>query len=137
MPQPTKSAGGKEYGYIVVDEYSRTVYTRQLRLKPNAPEAFKVFKAGAENESRRRMRECMMDNARELSMGGMRQTCEQEGIKLHTSVLYSPESNGVAERTIGLLTNAVHAMPHDSGHPQVLCAEAYNSAKCAHNRTPT
>jgi len=137
MPQPTKSAAGKEYEYIVVDEYSRTVYTRPLRLKPNAPEAFKVFKAAAENESWRRMREIKMANARELSMGGMRQTCEQEGIKLHTSVRYNPESNGVAERTIGVLMNAVHAMPHDSGLPQVLYAEAYNSARYAHNRTPT
>jgi len=70
-------------------------------------------------------------------MGGMRQTCKQEGIRPHTSVLYSPESNGVAERTIGLLMNAVRAMPHDSGLPHVLCAEAYNAARCAHNRTPT
>jgi len=61
MPQPTKSAAGKEYEYIVVDEYSRTVYTRPFRLKPNAPEAFKVFKATAENEYRRRLHEIMMD----------------------------------------------------------------------------
>ena len=113
------------------------MYTRPLRLKPNAPEAFKVFKSAAENETRRRMREITMDNVRELSMGGMRQTCEQEGIKLHTSVLYSPESNGVAERTIGVLMNTVHAMPHDSGLPQVLCAEGYNAATYVHNRTPT
>jgi len=97
------------------------VYTRPLRLKPNAPEGFKIFKVAAENESQRRMREVMTDNARELSMGGMRQTCEQEGIKLNTSVRYSLESNGVAEHTIGVLTNAVRAMPQDSGLPQ--CAQ--------------
>ena len=37
-------------------------------------------------------------------MGEMKVICEQEGIRLHTSVWYSPRSNGVAERTIGLLT---------------------------------
>jgi len=54
-----------------------------------------------------------MDNARELSMGGMRQTCEEEGIKLHRFVRYNSEWNGVVERTIGLLTNAVpcHTIP--------------------------
>ena len=68
-PMPKKSAGGKEYEYIIVDDYSRAVYTRPLRLKSDAPEAFKKFKAAAENESQKRMREVMTDNARKLSMG--------------------------------------------------------------------
>ena len=52
-PMPTKSAGGKEYEYIVVDDYSRVVYMRPLRLKSDAPEAFKTFKAAAGNESQK------------------------------------------------------------------------------------
>ena len=70
-------------------------------------------------------------------MGETRQFCEQEGIKLYTSVRYSPESNGVAEHTIGVLTNAVCAMLHDSGLPRFLWAEAFNTATYLHNRTPT
>ena len=70
----------------------------------------------------------MTDNAREL---------EQAGIKLHTSVRYSPESNGVAERAIRVLTNAVRAMRHDSGLPKSLWAEAFNTTTYVHNRTPT
>jgi len=31
-PMPTKSAGGKEYEYIVVDDYSRAVYARPFDL---------------------------------------------------------------------------------------------------------
>jgi len=104
-PVLTKSASGKEYEYIVVDDYSRAVYMRPLRLKWDAPEA---FKASVENESEERMREIMTDNAHDLSMGRMRQICEEEGIKLHTSVRYSPE-----------------------------WAEAYNAATYLHNRTPT
>ena len=54
---------GKQYEYI--DGYSRAaVYTRPLRLKPNAPEAFEILKAAAENNSQQRMREVMTDNAR-------------------------------------------------------------------------
>jgi len=96
-----------------------------LRLKPNAPEAFKIFKVAAEDESQKRMREVMTDNARELSMGGMRQTSEQEGIKHHTSVRYSPESNGVAEHTIGVLTNPYVPCRRIPAFPNV------------HNRTST
>jgi len=98
---------------ISCGDYSRAVYTRPLGLKPNAPAAFKILKAAAENESQKMI--VMTDNARELSMGEMRQTCEQEGIKHYTSVRYSPELNGAAERTIVVLNNAVRAMPHDSG----------------------
>jgi hypothetical protein len=60
-------------------------------------------------------------------MGEVRDIYERDGIKLHTSVRYSPESNGVAEHTIGALTGAVRAMLHDS---------AFNTATYVHNRTP-
>ena len=75
----------------------------------------------------------MTDNAHELCMGEVK---EKEGIRLHTSVRYSPESNGVAERTIGVLTSATRAMLHDSGLPKFLWAEAFSAATYVHNRTP-
>ena len=92
--------------------------TQPLRLKSEAPGGLKVFKAVPENEPQKRMREIMTDNARELcmkDMKDMKDICEQESIKLHTSARYSPESNGVAERTIGVLTNAARAILHDYG----------------------
>ena len=79
----------------------------------------------------------MTDNVCKLSMGETRQFCEQEGIKLHTSVQYSPESNGVAEHMIGMLTNAMHAMLHNLGLPMFLWAEAYNTVTDLHNRMLT
>ena len=52
------------------------------------------------------------------------------------SVWYSPKLNGVAERTIRVLTNVVCAMLHDSGLPKSLWAEAFNAAT-TDNKTPT
>jgi len=49
-------------------------------------------------------------HARELLMGEVRDICEHDGIKLDTTVSYHPTSNGVAERTVGVLTNAARAM---------------------------
>ena len=44
-PMPVKSVGGWEYVYVVVDDYTRAVYTKSLRLKSEAVEVFKAFKA--------------------------------------------------------------------------------------------
>ena len=58
-----KSAGGREYLYIIVDDCTRTVYTKPLWLKSEAIEVFKMFKAAAENESGMKIQEVMTDNA--------------------------------------------------------------------------
>ena len=116
------AAGGREYEYVVVDDYTRAVFTRPLRLKSEAVEAFKAFRAAAENDSGKRIREIMTDNTRKLSMAEMRDISKSDSIKLHTTVPFHPASNGVAERMIGVLTNAVRAMSHDSGLPKSLWA---------------
>jgi len=136
-PMPVKSAGGREYLYLVVDDYTRGVYVKPMKLKSEAVEAFKAFKEVAENESGKKMREVMTDNARELSMGEMRNICEREGIKLYTTIPHHPASNGVAGRTIGVLTGVVRAMLRDSGLSDTLWAEAFVTAAYVHNRTPT
>ena len=101
--------------YVAVDDYTHTVYTQLLFFKSEAPEAFKAFRAATENGSGKRLREVMTDNARELSMGEMRDICERDSIKLHSTVPYHPVLNRVAERAIGVLTTAARAMLHDAG----------------------
>ena len=136
-PMPVVSAGGREYIYVIVDDYTCAVHTKPLHLKSEAADAFKSFKAAAENESGKRIHEVLTDIAQELLMGDMSCFCEAEGIKLNTTVLYHPASNGVAEHTIGVLTNTVCAMLHDVGLPKSLWAEAYCTATYVRNRTPT
>jgi len=85
-PMPTKPVGGGEYAYTVVDDYTRAVYTRPLRLNSKAANAIKLFRVAAKNESGTGLRAVMTDNARELSMGEVRDICEQDSIKLYTTV---------------------------------------------------
>ena len=93
-----------------MDDYTRTVFTRLLHLKSEAVEAFKVFRAAAENDSGKRIQEIMMNNMHKLSMAEMRDISKSDSIKLHTTVLFHPASNGMAEQMIRVLTNAVRAM---------------------------
>ena len=120
-----------------MDDCTRTVYAKLLWPRSEAIEVFKTFKAAAENESGMKIREVMTDNARELCMGEMRDLCDREGTKFHTTVSYHVASNEVAERAIGVLTGAVWAILRDSGLPGSLWAEAFNTAAYVHNRTPT
>jgi len=135
-PMHVLSAGGRLYLYVAVDDCTCAVYTRLLFLKSEAPEAFRVFRAAAENESGRRLCEVMMDNARKLSMGKMHNICKCDSIKLHMMVPYHPASNGVAERAIGVLTATAHAMLHDAGLPKKLWVEAFSMATYLRNRMP-
>jgi hypothetical protein len=69
-------------------------YQSLTRLKSKAVGA---FKAAAENEPKK-LREIMINNARELSMGQVRNFCEEESI----TVPYYHAWNAIAERTIGV-----------------------------------
>jgi len=136
-PMHVPSARGRLYLYVAVDNCTCAVYTRLLFLKLEAPEAFRVFRAAAENKSGRRLREVMTDNTHKLLMGEMCEICERDGIKLHMTVPYHPASNGVAECAIGVLTATARAMLHNAGLPKKLWAEAFSTATYLRNRTPT
>ncbi len=75
---PVVLAGEREYVYVVVDDYTGAVNTWPLRIK-SAVEVFKAFRVTPENESEKRIREIMMDNVRELSIGKMHDICERDG----------------------------------------------------------
>ena len=135
-PMPIKSAGGREYMYVIVDDYTQAVYTKPLCLKLEAVEVFKAFQVEVERASGNKLCEVMTDNMHELSMGEMHELCKHEGIRLNTMVPYHPASNGVAEQVIGVLTNIMQVMLHNSGLPKCLWAEVFSTAMYVHNRTP-
>src|SRR5258706_10625156 len=106
----------REYVYVVVDDYTGAVYTRPLRLKSEAVDAFRPLREVAENESGKRLREVMTDNSREQSMGEMRDICQREGVKLNTAGPYQPTTKRVTEGTRGP-TNALRGILHQTGLP--------------------
>ena len=125
---PVRSAGGKEYVHVRVDDHTRAVYTKLLRLKSDAIKVFKAFMVVAGRESGKKLCEAMTDNAHELSMGEMCELCERGGIKSNATVPYHPTSNGVAERAIGVLMDIVRTVLYDSGLPKYLWTEVFSTA---------
>jgi len=130
-PMPTKPVGGREYAYTDMDDYTRVVYTRPLRHKSEAANAFKSFRAAAENKFVPRLRAVVINNACELSMGEVRDICEQDGIKLdilHRMGWLSAPSEYSPTRCTLCYTTQVS---------RILWAEAFNTATYVQNRTPT
>ena len=88
-----KSAGEREYECIVVDDYTCGVHTTT---------AAQVGSAGSPQDIQGRSRERIPEkNARNHDgqrapavYGEMKVICEQEGIRLHTSVWYSSDRTG-------------------------------------------
>ena len=58
-PMPVASARGRDYVSVVASSYTRAVYTRPLRLKSEVLESLKTFRAVAEVESGKWIREIM------------------------------------------------------------------------------
>jgi len=136
-PMPVESVSRCKYGFVLMDDYSRASWVLPLRAKSDAPAEFEVWAAKMENGTGSTIKAVMFDNAKELVAGRMREYCEQKGIRINSSVPYSPSSNGVAERLVGVATNGTRAMLRDSSLPPRFWAEAMTTFMYLRNRTPT
>ena len=110
---PVESGGGNRYEYVVVNN-------RYTQGCCDTSRTLRDIQGCSRNEPQMKMRGVMSDEMKDI--------CEREGIRLHMSV-GSPESNGVTERMIGVLTNAVRPILHDSGLPSFLWAETFSARR--------
>jgi hypothetical protein len=93
---------------VVVDDYSRTVYTKPLHPRLEAAGTLKVFKVAAKSMVQMKLREVMTDD-------GEKDRCD------------GPVSNRLALCTIGVLTNTVRAKLYSSGFFQFFRAKAFST----------
>jgi len=70
-----------------------------------------------ENGTDKNVRTVIFNNVKELVAGWMKELCDECGIRIISSVLYSPSPNSIA-------TNGTWAISHGSGLPSQSWAEA-------------
>jgi hypothetical protein len=134
---PVESVSRCKYGFILVDDYSRAGWVLPLRAKSDAPVEFEKWATMIQNGAGRTIKAVIFDNAREFVAGRMSEYCAQQGIWIISSVPYSPSSNRVTERLVGVATNGTHAMLQDANLPPCFWAEAITTFMYLQNRTPT
>jgi len=114
----TMSRGGKSYFVTFIDDFSR--YTKMYLIKHNdeAFDMFLTYKAEVENQLNKKIKKIRSDRGGEYIL--FNDYCVKEGIIHEVTPLYSPESNGVAERKNRTLKEIMNVMLISSNAPDNL-----------------
>lgn len=135
-PMATPSQGGAQYIATFLDDYSNLSIVRLLKTKDGAKTAVKEVIALLENQTGLSVKAVRTDNGKEYINDYLGGYFKSKGIQPQTTVPYTPQQNGKAERLNMTLLDKVRAMLADSGLPQELWGEAVTTANYLRNRSP-
>lgn len=136
-PITPSTPGGNKYIFVLIDDYSRVMWTYLLKNKSEAFGAFKRFCALVENSPGKKIMTFRTDNGGEFTSKEFNQYCEEAGIVRHFSAPYSPQQNGVVERRNRTLIEMARSLLKEKNVPNQFWGEAVQHATYLINRLPT
>ncbi|GBP13452.1 Retrovirus-related Pol polyprotein from transposon TNT 1-94 [Eumeta japonica] len=134
-PMEKPSIGGSRYFVVFKDEYSKYRRVFFVKTKDEIKSCIKNFISQAENETGNKIKIFRSDNGTEFINKEVREVFQNKGIIHQTSVTFTPEQNGVAERENRILVEAARTMLYAKDLPISLWAESVNTAAYVINRT--
>lgn len=135
-PLPVTSKGGNNYFLTLLDDHSKLSAVRPLARKSDAATALKEILTLLEKQSGYTVQRIRCDNGSEYINAHLESYCRENGIKLETTVRYTPEQNGAAERLNRTLMDKVRPMLVAADLPRYLWADAVATASYVRNRSP-
>lgn len=135
-PLPVTSMGGNNYFLTLLDDHSKLSAVLPLARKSDVAKATKDTLILLQNQSGCKVQRLRCDNGTEFVNADLMAFCKDNGIKLETTVRYTPEQNGAAERLNRTLLDKVRPMLATSGLPKYLWADAVVTANYLRNRSP-
>ena len=136
-PIQVQSRGGARYFLTFIDDCSRYITVYCLPSRDGVLDCFKRFLTEAERQTGRKLKVLRSDNGGEYTSKTFEDYCSSKGVRHETSVPYTPQQNGVAERMNPTLIESVRAMLTHAQQDKSLWAEAVNAAAYIRNRSPT
>ena len=133
-PVRVMSMAKKKYCLVIVDDYSRFVWTFFLHSKDEAAEEIMNFVTFVEKQYSLPVKCVRSDNGTEFRNSTLNDFYTSKGIKRQFSIPRTPQQNGVVERKNRTLIEAARSMLADSGLPLTFWAEAINTACYVQNR---
>ncbi len=134
-PTRTQSLGGKHYGLVVVDDYSRFGWVLFLAHKNDAFHAFSTFCKRIQNEKDLKVAHLRSGHGKEFENQDFEKFCDDFGIAHNFSCPRTPQQNEVVERRNRSLQEMTRAMLCENKIPKFLWAEVVNTACYILNRT--
>ena len=132
-PEAYKSLGGKQYGFVIVDDYSRFTWVLFLKTKDCAFAEFEKLIKLLENNLKTRLVGIRSDRGGEFQKDFITY-CEERGISHEFSAPRTPQQNGVVERKNRSLEETARTLLQESKLPRSFWAEAVNTACYVLNR---
>ncbi|CAL1363606.1 unnamed protein product [Linum trigynum] len=129
-PCNVTSLGGKNYVYVLVDDFSRFTWVYFLSNKDETFEKFKTFVT----LHHQNIDSIRSDNGGEFISDVFNEFCDQLGIKHTFSAPRTPQQNGVVERKNRTLIECARTMLLDYNLPKFFWAESVNTACYIINR---
>jgi len=134
---PYPSFSGFRYWVTFINDYSRYRFVLPIKAKSDVFEAFKQFKAFAENQTERKIKTLRDDKGGEYMSNAMLTFTNECGIQRQHTVRACPQQNGVAERANCVLSEHITAMLQESGLAMAFWGEALAALVHVWNHCPT
>ena len=133
-PMTVPSRGGAYYFITFIDDYSRWTSVSLLKSKDEAYDMFVKYKTNMENLTNKKMKALRTDNGKEYVSTKFNDYLSRHGIKHQTTVPYSPQQNGIAERANRTLMEAARSMLLTAKLDKEFWGEAIRTAAYIRNR---
>jgi transposase InsO family protein len=98
-PFQTRSVGGAQYFLTIVDQFSGFKTIKLLKHKLETLNKFEEFVIWAENQTGKTIKRIISDNGGEFKNIFFEDFCRNRGISQQFSPPYTPENNGMSERS--------------------------------------
>ena len=133
-PTRTTSLGGKKYGLVIIDDFTRFTWVLFLAYKDETFSVFEKFYKKVINEKNLTLVNIRSDHGTEFENQFFEKFCEENGIGHNFSVPRTPQQNGVVERKNRTLEEMARTMLCEGNLPKYFWAEAINKACYILNR---
>ncbi|MBW0567329.1 hypothetical protein O181_107044 [Austropuccinia psidii MF-1] len=128
-PITPESLGGAKYILVVVDSNSCFSWVIMLKNKGDAKHELEKIISQAETALETQVKNIICDGGKEFVNSFIKDFCDSRGIQITVTTPYTPQHNGIAERTNRTLMDKFRTLIIESGIPKELWEELTNTAK--------
>ncbi|KAG7564160.1 Integrase catalytic core [Arabidopsis suecica] len=136
-PITPNTVAGNKFVFVLIDDYSRYMWTVLLKEKSETFGKFKKFKSIVEQETGEKIQTFRTDRGGEFVSKEFNDFCLESGIRRHLTAPYTPQQNGVVERRNMTLMEMTRSILKHMKVPNWLWGEAVRHSTYLLNRIAT